>query len=55
MLTLDETRDMSAEMLEAEEKFILQFDGRALQRGPPLWSLNRPEGVEGHVDTCEVE
>lgn len=55
VLTLDEIRDMVAEMFEAEAKFIPQFDGKALQRKVQLWSLNTPEDVEVHVDPGEAE
>ena len=42
-------------MFEAEAKLIPQFDGKALQRKPQLWSLNTPEEVEVRVDPGEEE
>ncbi len=55
VLTLDEIRDMTAEMFEAEAEFIPQFEGKALQRKPQLWSVHTPENVERHVDPGEEE
>jgi len=53
VLTLDEIREMVAEMFEAEAKFIPQFEGRGLERKPQLWHLNTPEDIEMHVDPGE--
>ena len=36
VLTLDEIRNMTAEMLEAESKYLPQFKGKSLRKVPPI-------------------
>ena len=43
VLTLKETRDMVAEMLEAEKQWLPQFEGKALRPTP---TISIPKDVE---------
>ncbi|TFG60412.1 MAG: alpha-galactosidase, partial [Spirochaetales bacterium] len=43
VLTLQETRDMVAEMLEAQRKWLPQFEGKKIR---PLGNINTPKGLK---------
>ena len=44
VLTLKETRDMVIEMLEAEKKWLPQFEGKCLK---PVPTISIPKGTKG--------
>jgi len=46
VLTLKRTRDMAAEMLEAERQWLPQFEGRTIELNP---TIETPPGTK-HVD-----
>jgi alpha-galactosidase len=50
VLSLDETRDMTADMLEAQKAWLPQYEGRLLRRRPAISIPPGTVGVETPID-----